>query len=81
MVSWIKPEIQSEIDLIYSYFKDREPLQFVLNDPISLQVNQHMNFELVRTDHKTTSRLKKNIKTELNRFRGHGATANNLFYG
>lgn len=50
--SWVKPEIQAEIDLIYGYFKDREPLQFVLNTPISLKVTQHMTFELVRTDHK-----------------------------
>ena len=66
--SWIKPEIQTEIDLIYSYFKDREPLQFVLNDPVSLQVNQHMNFELVRTDYKVYKPTEKEYKDRIKSF-------------
>ena len=68
--TWIKPEIQAEMDLIYSYFKDREPLQFILDTAISLKVTQHMTFELVRTDHKVYKPTEKNIKTEFGHFLG-----------
>lgn len=66
--TWIKPEIQTEIDLIYGYFKDREPLQFVLNTPISLKVTQHMTFELVRTDHKVYKPTEKDYKDRIRSF-------------
>lgn len=50
--SWTKPVVEQEKELIYEYFKDREQLKFVLNEPISLDVTQNVVLELVRTDHK-----------------------------
>ena len=66
--TWIKPEIQAEMDLIYSYFKDREPLQFILDTAISLKVTQHMTFELVRTDHKVYKPTEKEYKDRIRSF-------------
>lgn len=66
--TWIKPKIQAEIDLIYSYFKDREPLQFILDTAISLKVTQHMTFELVRTDHKVYKPTEKEYKDRIRSF-------------
>ena len=66
--TWIKPEIQAQMDLIYSYFKDREPLQFILDTAISLKVTQHMTFELVRTDHKVYKPTEKEYKDRIRSF-------------
>lgn len=66
--TWIKPEIQAEMDLIYSYFKDREPVQFILDTAISLKVTQHMTFDLVRADHKIYKPTEKEYKDRIRSF-------------
>ena len=51
-LKWNKDDISQELQLIQSHFKDNEPKQFVLTQPIFIEPIRQFKMELIRDPHK-----------------------------